>query len=70
MSDANEPRGPRIPDSASDDIMDIINGATPGDSAECIPNPFPGRETLTRYEALDALSLLSTALLMDERRRR
>lgn len=69
MSD-DEVRGLRIPDSASDDIMDIIHGATPGDATECIPNPFPGRETLTRYEALDALSLLSTALLMDERRRR
>ena len=68
MSD--DVRGPRIPAAASDDIMDIIHGATPGDSVECIPNPFPGRETLTRYEALDALSLLSTALLMDERRRR
>jgi hypothetical protein len=60
---------PMIPGSASDDITAIIDGDTPPRTIEVIPNPFPGKDVLTRFEAMDAINMLSAMLMADERHR-
>jgi hypothetical protein len=55
-----------IPDpKAEKKADDIIPEAT----GEYIPNPHPGKELLTRFEAMDIINFLSAALMADERHR-
>lgn len=55
-----------IPDPKSENKLDNI---TPDIKGSYIPNPHPGKETLTRFEAMDAINFLSAALMADERHR-
>jgi hypothetical protein len=59
----------KTPEAASDDDVPvkIPDGNIPGTDEKYIPNPFPGREVLTRFEAMDAINLISAALMADER---
>lgn len=57
---------PLIPDPK----VDLNNtDMTPEIKGSYIPNPHPGKETLTRFEAMDSINFLSAALMADERHR-
>lgn len=55
-----------IPDPKIDQKQENI---TPDIKDSYIPNPHTGKETLTRFEAMDAINFLSAALMADERHR-
>jgi hypothetical protein len=57
----------RLPPEAHDDIKSVLTEGKPAETIACIMNPFPGREFLTRFEALDAINLLAGMLMSDER---
>lgn len=50
-------------------MQNEIKDMTPDIKGSYIPNPHPGKETLTRFEAMDAINFLSAALMADERHR-
>lgn len=60
---------PRLPSAASDDIREFIAGDAPCKNEAYIMNLYPGKELLTRVEALDTIAMISTMLLADERHR-
>jgi len=59
--------GMKIPDSAADPGHD--NESLPDANEAYIMNPYPGKELLTRHEALNAINALSGMLLIDGNKR-
>lgn len=52
----------RVPASASDNVPNVPTG-----NEQIISNPHYGKEYLTRFEALDAINMLSAILMADDR---
>ena len=52
----------KVPGSAADEAVSVPVG-----NEQIISNPHYGKEYLTRFEALDAINMLSAILMADER---
>lgn len=61
--------GVKLPESAADPVSDEDRYIPPADS-RYIPNPYQGRELLTRREALNMINALTGMLLIDGDNRR
>ena len=59
----------RLPESAADLTPDS-NQELPGMEEAYIMNPYPGKDLLTRHEALNIINVLSGMLLIDGSNRR
>ncbi len=59
----------RIPGSAADSRPPLRHPMAEAPGEAYLKNPIAGREFLTPYEAVDAISVLSATLVADERYR-